>query len=90
MEDNYTPKKAERLITREEDESLLIFDPDIGSIKVLNDTAALIWNNIDGNTTFNRIIQIVGDENPDENKKIIREDVLEFLKELQELNYIED
>lgn len=90
MEDNYKPKKDERLITREEDEALLIFDPDTGAIKVLNETAALIWNSIDGNTSVKDITEIVAKENPDETKQTIKEDVLKFLKELQEHKFIEE
>ena len=90
MEDDYRPQKAERLITREEDENLVLFDPDTGSIKLLNETAGLIWNSIDGNTSIKDIIHVTAAENPDGDKKTIREDVLRFLEELQELDYLED
>lgn len=90
MNDDFKPTKAERLITREEDEALLIFDPDTGSIKVLNETAALIWNSIDGNTSIKDVTEIIAKENPDETKKTIKEDTFKFLKELQELKFIED
>ncbi|MGC1121672.1 MAG: PqqD family protein [Candidatus Methanofastidiosia archaeon] len=88
IKDDDKPKKAERLITREEDESLLIFDPDTGSIKVLNETAGTIWNSIDGNISVRDIIEDIIKENPDEDEQRIREDVVRFLKELQELGYV--
>ncbi|MBU7017419.1 MAG: PqqD family protein [Theionarchaea archaeon] len=90
MKDSYKPKKAEKLITKEEDENLLIFDPDTGSIKLLNETGGLIWNSVDGNTTVKDIIQTVVEENPDETEEVIRQDVIKFLKEIQELNLFEE
>lgn len=90
MKDSYKPKKAEKLITKEEDENLLIFDPDTGSIKLLNETGGLIWNSVDGNTTVKDIIQTVVKENPDETEEVIRQDVIKFLKEIQELNLFEE
>ncbi len=90
MNENYKPKKAEKLITREEDENVLIFDPDTGDIKLLNETAGLIWNNIDGNRSVKDIIQVVVKENPDEDEKVIKQDVLKFLEQIQELNFIEE
>jgi len=90
MNENYKPKKAEKLITREEDENLLIFDPDTGDIKLLNETAGLIWNSIDGNRSVKDIIQIVVKENPDEDEEVITQDVLKFLEQIQELNFIEE
>ena len=90
MNENYKPKKAEKLITREEDENVLIFDPDTGDIKLLNETAGLIWNSIDGNRSVKDIIQIVVKENPDEDEKVIKQDVLKFLEQIQELNFIEE
>ncbi len=89
MKKNYRPRKAERLITKEEDESYLIFDPDTGAIKVLNETAALIWNNI-GEKTVEDLVEIVAGENPDEKRDVIEKDVHKFLKELEELNFIEE
>ena len=90
MNENYKPKKAEKLITREEDENLLIFDPDTGDIKLLNETAGLIWNKINGNRSVKDIIQVVVKENPDEDEKVITQDVLKFLEQIQELNFIEE
>lgn len=68
---------------------MLIFDPDTGAIKVLNETAALVWNSIDGNTSVKDITEIVAKENTDESEQTIKEDVLTFLKELQEHKFIE-
>ncbi|KYK35157.1 MAG: PqqD family protein [Theionarchaea archaeon] len=90
MEHDYKPKKTDRLISREEDENLLIFDPDTGSIKVLNETAALIWNSIDEKNSVKDIVDIICRENPDEDRKTIEEDVLRFLRDLQEHSYIEE
>lgn len=88
MELDNKPERAERLISRQEDESLLVFDSDTGAIKVLNETAALIWNNIDGTTSIKEIIGIIAEEYPDENRDIIEEEVLTFLEELQSHEFI--
>lgn len=89
MEKGYKPKKAERLITTKEDESLLLFDSETGSVKVLNDTAARIWDNIDGNTSVEELIDSVAKENPDAEKDAVEKDVLTFLKDLKEHTFIE-
>ena len=90
MELNCKPKKAERLISREEEVGLLIFDPNTGSIKILNTTAALIWNSIDGEISVGDLVKIVSRDNPDEGEELIRTDVLSFMEELQELAFIEE
>ncbi len=89
MENDYKPKRAERLIARKEEESLLIFDSETGDIRVLNETAGLIWNSIDGNRSIKEIVEVVAKENPDEDEQAIEEDVLQFLEELQECKFIE-
>lgn len=88
MERNLIPKKSERLITSEEEESLLIFDSDSGSIKVLNKTAASIWENIDGEKSVEDLIDILVKENKDADRHTIEKDVFKFLKELQEVEFI--
>ena len=90
MELNYKPKKAERLISREEEVGLLIFDPNTGNIKIMNKTAALIWDSIDGETSVGNLVKIVNKDNPDEEEELIRTDVLTFMEELQELAFIEE
>lgn len=90
MELDFRPEKDERLITREEDVGLLIFDPNTGEIKVLNETAATIWNNIDGKNSIQDIINIVAEQNLDEDKNVIELDVLRFMNELQENTFIRE
>ncbi|KYK31974.1 MAG: PqqD family protein [Theionarchaea archaeon] len=90
MDDNWKPRKAERLICREEDGTLLLFDSHSGDIQILNKTAEYIWNTIDGNTPVSDIIETVAKKNPQVEKQTIRDDVYRFLKELQEFNFIED
>jgi hypothetical protein len=89
VDKKYKPKKAERLITSEEEGSLIVFDSDSGSIKVLNETAALVWNWIDGETTVEDLIEMVVRENPDEKRDTIEEDVMKFVTDLQQNRFIE-
>lgn len=87
--EEYKPKKAERLISKVEDDSLMVFDPDSEDVHELNETAALIWNSITGNTTVKEIIDIVVEKNPDDDRQDVTQEVLAFLKELKELNLVE-
>jgi hypothetical protein len=89
MEEEYRPRKAERMIAREEDESLLLFDSDSGSVKVLNETAALVWNSIDGKTPVKDLIDTVVKAFPDSERQMVVTDVLAFLKDLREHTFIE-
>ncbi|MBU7024566.1 MAG: PqqD family protein [Theionarchaea archaeon] len=88
MELDYKPEKDERLITREEDVGLLIFDPNTGEVKVLNETAAAIWNSIDGEKSVANIIDAVVQENPDADPETVKLDVCKFIKELQDNTFI--
>lgn len=88
MELDFKPEKDERLITREEDVGLLIFDPNTGEIKVLNETAATIWNNVNGENSIQSIIDIVAQENPEEDKNTIKADVIKFIDELEKNSFI--
>ncbi|MGD2248467.1 MAG: PqqD family protein [Candidatus Methanofastidiosia archaeon] len=89
MDDNWKPKKAERLITRTEDDTLLIFDSNSGNIKVLNKTAELIWDALDGKTSVSDVVEVVVKETLDVDRQTIKNDVYKFLEELGELNFIE-
>lgn len=90
MDNNRKPKKAEKLICRKEEDSLLIFDSHSGDIKILNETAEYIWNALDGNTPISAIIDEIARKNPDVEKQVIKDDVYRFLEELQELEFIGD
>lgn len=88
MELDFKPEKDERLISREEDVGLLIFDPNTGEVKVLNETAAAIWNSIDGEKSVKNIIDAIVRENPDADPETVRLDVCKFMKELQDNTFI--
>jgi hypothetical protein len=88
MELDFKPEKDERLISREEDVGLLIFDPNTGEVKVLNETAAAIWNSIDGEKSVENIIDAIVRENPDADPKAVKLDVCKFLEELRDNTFI--
>jgi hypothetical protein len=88
MELKFKPEKDERLIIREEDVGLLIFDPNTGEVKVLNETAAAIWNSIDGEKSVASIIDAVVRENPDADPETVKLDVCKFMEELQDNTFI--
>lgn len=82
-------KANSRIVFREEDEEALLFDPDTGAVKILNETGKLIWSNLDGKTDKDSLVRKIRSafNISDENK--IREDLEKFLTELDKLNFLE-
>jgi len=46
----------------EDDDCALLFDPDRGSVQMLNQTAVAIWQNIDGQRSLRHIISELHDQ----------------------------
>ena len=46
----------------EDDDCALLFDPDRGSVQMLNQTAVAIWQNIDGQRSLRQIIEGLHDQ----------------------------
>ena len=59
----------------EDDDCALLFDPDRGSVQMLNQTAVAIWQNIDGQRSLRQIIEGLHDQyegmDADANQQII-------------------
>ena len=46
----------------EDDDCALLYDPDRGSVQMLNKTAVAIWQNIDGQRSLNQVIEGLHDQ----------------------------
>ncbi|MCX5751251.1 MAG: PqqD family protein [Candidatus Saganbacteria bacterium] len=66
-------------VYREEEDEALIFNPDNGGIKILNATGNLIWKLCDGTRDKEQIIRELMQAFPDVNKKVLKQDLDEFL-----------
>lgn len=78
------------LVLREEtDDWAILYDPDSGQSFGLNPVSVLIWKNLDGRNTIEKIVRIVKHRcyNVDKN---IEKHILEFIKELLENGLIKE
>lgn len=80
----------ETVLTRNPGAAYRVYDgqativlPDTARVMVLNGTASLVWDKIDGRRTLDQIVQAVV-EAYDINLDQARQDVLEFAASLQE------
>ena len=86
-------KKSDNIIPRKiEDEYVLVplvnNIADMNNVYTLGNVAAFIWEAFDGNKTVKEIVDLVVDEF-DVNYEIAKNDVLEYIKELQENKIID-
>ncbi|MDP2939673.1 MAG: PqqD family protein [Candidatus Omnitrophota bacterium] len=90
MSSNYNPKASTRIVFREEGDEALLFDPDTGAVKVLNETGKFIWSNLDGSASLEILVQKIMDafDTSDENK--IKEDLEKFIAELKKLKFLDE
>ncbi len=82
------PKAHSRIVFREEGEEALLFDPDTGKVKVLNETGKFIWNNLDGKTSTDSLVKKIQDNFDIADEKQIKEDLEKFLNDLKKENFL--
>lgn len=83
------PIASPRIVFREEEDAGLLFDPDSGLVKVLNETGKFIWQNLDGKNSKDDLIKKVRDTfNVDEAQKI-KDDLDKFLEDLKAMKFLE-
>jgi DNA integrity scanning protein DisA with diadenylate cyclase activity len=80
-------EKSDNLIFREIDGDIVIISNDGRRIHMLNETASLIWNSADKETT---ILQIIGKmcDQYEVNKELATHDVMKTIKAMSEKNLI--
>jgi len=83
------PKAKKDWVFREEEEGAFLFDPQSGSIKVLNRVGAFIWPLLDGKKTTEEITQRVIKAFDNSEAKQVEGDVQSFLTELEKLALLE-
>lgn len=84
-----SPKASSRIVFREEGDDALLFDPNSGNVKVLNDTGKFIWENLDGKNSKNALVKKIMDAFDISDEKKIREDLEKFLEDLNKLRFLE-
>ncbi len=76
------------LVLREEDDDCaLLFDPDRGSVQLLNRSAVEIWKRLDGQRSLGEIILSLGEIFTDVDDSA-QEQVLQLMRSLSELGAI--
>jgi len=70
------------------DEEVVIVSPNKGEVTVLNETAAKIWQLLDGKRTLKQIADILTDEFEVEREKAYA-DCLNLLKELEQKGFVQ-
>lgn len=65
-------------------EDLMLYDPESDKVHVLNETAALIWNLLDGTNTIEKIEEILRQTFKDAKTRDISGDVKETLEKLKQ------
>jgi len=89
MQSNDNLKANPKIVFREEGDDALLFDPDSGTVKVLNETGKFIWSNLDGSNSKQLLARKIMEtfDISDENKA--KEDLEKFLVELGKLKFLE-
>jgi len=87
-----TVKKAHMvnpdIVFREEGKEALLFDPDTGSIKVLNYVGKMIWKLLNGKNSNQDIVKKLNKKFEDVSEKTLSKDLDKFLKSLDKNGYL--
>ncbi len=54
--------KPSVVLREEDDDYALLYDPDSGSVRILNSTAAATWNLIDGRRTLGEVLALLREQ----------------------------
>ena len=86
MQEGARPKRNPKIISREDEERLL-YNSANGDIKVINKTAALMWDLCDGEHAIDEIlVEIV--KSFEVEKDTARKDLTNFLNTMEQLGFI--
>lgn len=80
----------DKYIHREEDEDVLLFNPDTGDIKLINTTGNEIYKLCDGNNKREDIFAEFANRHANIEKDIIKKDFDDFIKKAKELELIKE
>lgn len=82
------PKVSDKIVFRQDNDFGILFNPETGDIKVLNQTASLIWELCNGKNTKEDIVNAISTKFNVRSKAIVAKDLDKFLKETTELGFI--
>jgi len=82
------PGRKKRVVAQAVEDEIVLILPDLGKVKVLNDTGSRIWEWIDGQSTVEEIALKLHRFFEVEMEQA-REDVLVFLRELRQKDLID-
>jgi hypothetical protein len=80
--------RNQNLVLRPEGDEALLFNPDTGSVKVLNPTGVYLWQQLDGERTYIELVDLLCRHYADPPRQQIKSDVKAFLKRLMKKNAI--
>lgn len=89
MPANDSLEASSRIVFREEGDDALLFDPDSGNVKVLNDTGKLIWKNLNGKNSKDSLVEKIKETFDSSDEKKIRDDLDKFVADLKKLKFLE-
>lgn len=82
------PKSKPNIVFREEGDDALLFDPDSGMVKVLNETGKFIWQNLDGKNSNEVLTAKLREAFDIEDEQKAEEDLEKFLEDLKKLWFL--
>ncbi|MDP8261679.1 MAG: PqqD family protein [Candidatus Ancaeobacter aquaticus] len=88
----YTDKKLvinKEIVLRKEDEDAFLYDPDTGGVSVINATGIIVWEGMTQGKELHEILNDLKKEFPDISETDLKNDCDAFIKNLQDLHYIE-
>ncbi len=88
MKTTTIPIKEKSILSHEIDDQAVLVLPLTGKVKVLNQVGAFIWDKIDGQTSLAELIEAVANIF-DVERPMAEQDVVSFLKDLQQKEMIE-
>ncbi|MBM3247913.1 MAG: PqqD family peptide modification chaperone [Candidatus Omnitrophica bacterium] len=86
---NKNLKANSKIVFREETDDALLFDPDSGNIKVINETGKFIWANLDGKNDEDSLVKKIMDKFDISDEQKAREDLGKFLEDLKIQKFLE-
>lgn len=76
------------IVCREEEDDALLFNPDNGSMEMLNSVGYEIWKLCDGTLTLEQIIEKLKEEYPDTEAEAVKKDTTDFIIYMGNLSLI--
>lgn len=86
---NNNPKVNSKIVFREEGDDALLFNPDTGQVKVLNEAGKITWSNLTGKNNQDFLVRKIMEAFDILDEQKVKEDLEKFILELEKLNFLE-